>query len=82
MERVTSVRPLENWRLQLTFQDGTNGIVSLKDRLFGPMFEPIALTRSLNAAVLLSPSVMPATFTKLPPKVNPGVPAPKFPQRK
>jgi hypothetical protein len=41
MERVTSVRPLENWRLQLTFQDGTNGIVSLKDRLFGPMFEPL-----------------------------------------
>ena len=41
MERVTSVRPLDDCRLDVTFQDGTTGIISLKDRLFGPVFEPL-----------------------------------------
>ena len=41
MEAVTSVRPLDDYRLEVTFDDGTSGVVSLKDRLFGPVFEPL-----------------------------------------
>jgi hypothetical protein len=41
MPNVTSVRPLKNYQLQVTFEDGTSGLVSLKDRLFGAVFEPL-----------------------------------------
>jgi hypothetical protein len=41
MPRIVSVRPLETYELEITFSDGTRGNVSLKDRLFGPMFEPL-----------------------------------------
>ncbi len=38
---VASVRPLDDFRLQVGFKDGTSGIVPLKHRLFGPVFEPL-----------------------------------------
>jgi hypothetical protein len=41
MDRVASVRPLDDYCAEVTFQDGTTGIVSLKDRLFGAVFEPL-----------------------------------------
>jgi hypothetical protein len=41
MPRVTHVVPLPDYRLALTFEDGTRGEVSLADRLFGPLFEPL-----------------------------------------
>jgi hypothetical protein len=41
MPRVQSVRPLVDYRLAVCFEDGTNGEVSLSDRLFGPVFEPL-----------------------------------------
>lgn len=41
MPRVASVRPLEDFRLEVSFDDGTQGVVSLADRLFGPMFSPL-----------------------------------------
>jgi uncharacterized protein DUF2442 len=41
MQTVASVRPLDNYQLEVSFADGTSGVVSLKDRLFGPMFEPL-----------------------------------------
>ena len=41
MPRVACVTPLEAYQLEVTFSDGTKGILSLKDRLFGPMFEPL-----------------------------------------
>ena len=41
MQRVVSAEPLEHFRLEVTFDDATQGIVSLEDRLFGPMFEPL-----------------------------------------
>lgn len=41
MERVTHVQALSNWRLKVRFDDGTEGVVSLADRLFGPMFDPL-----------------------------------------
>jgi tRNA U34 5-methylaminomethyl-2-thiouridine-forming methyltransferase MnmC len=41
MHNVVSVRPLEDYQLEVTFDDGTCGTASLKDRLFGPVFEPL-----------------------------------------
>jgi hypothetical protein len=42
MHRVVLVRPLEGFRLEVTFDDGVVGVVELADRLFGPVFEPLA----------------------------------------
>jgi hypothetical protein len=41
MPRVQSVRPLDDFRLAVCFEDGTTGEVDLSDRLFGPVFEPL-----------------------------------------
>ena len=38
---VTSVEPLEGYRLRLTFADGTNGEVDLSEELWGEVFEPL-----------------------------------------
>lgn len=39
--KIVSARPLDGYRLDVAFDDGTRGIVCLKDRLFGPVFEPL-----------------------------------------
>ena len=41
MIRVTQVETGPDWTLHVTFSDGVGGRVSLKDRLFGPVFEPL-----------------------------------------
>ncbi len=41
MPYVISVLPLDGFRLDVTFDDGTRGIVCLADQLFGPVFEPL-----------------------------------------
>lgn len=41
MEKVESVRALTDWGLEVVFCDGTRGTISLRDRLFGPVFEPL-----------------------------------------
>lgn len=41
MRRVTSVETRPEYILAVIFDDGTRGEVSLADRLFGPMFEPL-----------------------------------------
>ena len=41
MQSVVSARPLDDYRLEVAFDDGTCGVVNLKDRLFGPIFEPL-----------------------------------------
>jgi hypothetical protein len=41
MPKIISVCPLDGYRLEVVFDDGTQGVVSLHDRLFGPMFEPL-----------------------------------------
>lgn len=41
MPCVVSARPLADFQLEVPFDDGVSGIVYLKDRLFGPMFEPL-----------------------------------------
>lgn len=41
MHRVLSVQAKPDWTLEIVFSDGTRGTVSIKDRLFGPVFEPL-----------------------------------------
>ena len=41
MVRVTCVKALSDYQLDVAFSDGTRGTVCLKDRLFGPVFEPL-----------------------------------------
>ena len=41
MERVTSVRALPGYRLEVEFSDGVRGVLDYADRLFGPLMEPL-----------------------------------------
>ena len=41
MQRIVAIKAVPDWRLEIAFSDGTRGVVSLKDRLFGPVFEPL-----------------------------------------
>ncbi len=41
MIKVINVKANNNYILSLTFNDGLQGNVSIKDRLFGEMFEPL-----------------------------------------
>jgi hypothetical protein len=41
MEKITQVKALDGYRLEILFDDGVHGVVSLADRLLGPVFEPL-----------------------------------------
>ena len=41
MSQVRSVKALDGYRLEVSFADGAHGIISLKGRLFGEVFEPL-----------------------------------------
>jgi hypothetical protein len=41
LERVTSVRALPGYRLEVEFSDGVRGVLDYADRLFGPLMEPL-----------------------------------------
>ncbi|MBF0387911.1 MAG: DUF2442 domain-containing protein [Candidatus Omnitrophica bacterium] len=41
MEKVTQLKVLDGYRLEVSFEDGLHGVVTLSDRLFGPVFEPL-----------------------------------------
>ena len=41
MPRVISVQPLQGYRLAVRFDDGVEGVIEMKDRIFGPVFEPL-----------------------------------------
>ena len=41
MERIIWVAAMDDYCLDVRFADGTSGTVCLKERLFGPMFEPL-----------------------------------------
>ncbi|MBU1956756.1 DUF2442 domain-containing protein [Patescibacteria group bacterium] len=41
MERVISAKPLDDFKIEVEFSDGTHGVISMQDRLFGPVFEPL-----------------------------------------
>ncbi len=38
---VTDAKYLDNYRVQLSFSDGRNGVADLNDSLEGPVFEPL-----------------------------------------
>lgn len=42
MKRLCKVEARSKYRLYVEFEDGACGVVDLADRLFGPMFEPLA----------------------------------------
>lgn len=42
MCKVIRVQPLEGYRLHVEFADGVRGEIDLSNRLFGPVFEPLA----------------------------------------
>ena len=50
MPRVQSVRVLDDYRLFVRFDDGTEGEVELRERLFGPVFEPLRDVRVFTQA--------------------------------
>jgi len=41
MVKILSVKTRLNWLLEVVFADGTQCTVSMKERLFGPVFEPL-----------------------------------------
>jgi hypothetical protein len=41
MDRVVAIRVLPGFEIEAEFEDGVKGVVALKDRLEGPMFEPL-----------------------------------------
>jgi hypothetical protein len=41
LEKIIAVKPLEGFRLQLTFQDQFKKVVNLKGILKGPIFGPL-----------------------------------------
>jgi hypothetical protein len=41
MKRMTKISVLSGHRLQVQFDDGVSGTISLADDLFGPVFEPL-----------------------------------------
>jgi len=41
MKRLKTAEPRQEYCLYLVFRDGTEGLISIKDVLWGPMFEPM-----------------------------------------
>jgi hypothetical protein len=41
MWQVIQIKARPDWNLEAESADGTHGVVSLKDHLFGPVFEPL-----------------------------------------
>ena len=41
MQKVSRVSALDGYRINVEFEDGTAGEIDLRDRLFGPVFEPL-----------------------------------------
>jgi hypothetical protein len=41
MPRIVTVKPDDGYQLEIVFDDGVQGVISLQDRLFGPVFEPL-----------------------------------------
>ena len=39
--RLKQARYVDGYRVELTYEDGTHGIVDLEDRLWGEAFEPL-----------------------------------------
>ncbi len=61
--RVSSVTPLEGFKLRVSFADGTERDVDLRDELWGPVFQPLRddpdLFRQVRVDELLGTVVWP-----------------------
>ena len=57
MIRVRAVRPLDAYRVQLTFTDGSERAVDLAPYLRGPIFEPIRAERHIFESVTVDPEL-------------------------
>jgi hypothetical protein len=51
MMRVTAVRPLEGYRISVTFTDGTERAIDVERYLRGPIFDRVRRDRSFFEAV-------------------------------
>lgn len=47
--RVVDARYVDGYTIWLQFSDGSDGIVDLKDELWGPMFEPLRDLRAFQS---------------------------------
>ncbi len=52
---VTSVKVLGDYRVALTFTDGTAGELDLEPYLWGPVFEPLRANKDLFRSVSVDP---------------------------
>ena len=59
--KVVEVRPLDDYRLWLRFQDGVSGTVDLSGELWGPMFEPLK-DKGLFAQAAIHPDLETITW--------------------
>src|SRR6185295_11517464 len=57
MIRITGVRPLTGYEVELTFTDGTAKVVDLGPRLRGPIFEPLKADLALFREVRVDPEL-------------------------
>lgn len=48
MPKLVHVQALSGYRLNVGFDDGTAGEIDLKDRLFGPVFDPLKDEKMFN----------------------------------
>lgn len=55
--RVTSVRPLEGYKLRVRFTDGTERTIDVERYLRGPIFEPVRRDRAVFEAVAVDPEL-------------------------
>lgn len=57
MIRIAGVRPLTDYKVELTFTDGTQRIVDLSQHLRGPVFEPLKRDAQLFRQVRVDPEL-------------------------
>ncbi len=51
MDRVTAVRALPTYRLEIEFSDGVRGVLDYEDRLFGLLARCQPLSRSVERRI-------------------------------
>jgi len=57
MVRVRSVTPLDGFRLDVRFTDGSERVIDVERYLRGPVFKPIRSSRTLFEAVSVDPGL-------------------------
>jgi len=57
LARITSVEVLRDYRVRLSFTDGTQGEVDLAPYLRGPVFDPLLSDRKMFESVRVDPEL-------------------------